>query len=702
MTTHFKTCSCNRSIGLDAEAGRRIGLALGKEALPVAHQLCGKDAGQYLDAVQQTDTVVVGCTQERALFNELATENNSIAPLRFVNLRDGAGLGCTKQLPLPKIAALLAEAALPEADPVPTVSYASQGDLLIIGPPEIALKWAEFLRDQLQVHVLITGKQSTGVIPAERNYPIYSGNQVEVQGWLGSFCVNWLQENPIDLELCVRCNKCIEACPEEAINFLYQVDEEKCDRHGRCVEACGAAEAIQFGRISQQRSANFDLIFDLSEKRVVAAHQSPYGYCYAHWADNDVQMQAALKLVQMTGEFEKPKYFQYKQRLCAHGRNQRTGCHACIDICSAGAIQSCGDHIQVESHLCAGCGACSTVCPSGALSYAYPNVPYVAKRIKTLLQTYFKAGGRHPCVLFHGEGKGREIIDQLGRMANAGRIEKGIPANIIPVQLYHAASVGLDIWLSAIAYGAKHISILVTDAEAPQYITSLQHQLSVAQAILTGLGYPGTHFKLIETSIPEELSQTLHADMPGEGPEQNAVFNAFPDKRNTLDFALDHLYRHAPTQNNDISLPPGSPFGSLQVNAAACTLCMSCTGSCPSSALISSEERPQLKFIEKNCVQCGLCVSTCPEKAISLLPRLNRSVTASASVILNESQPFHCIRCHKPFGTLKMIEGMLARLSSHSAFSGNLERLKMCGDCRVIDMLESSRKPEITTVQRML
>ncbi len=58
------------------------------------------------------------------------------------------------------------------------------------------------------------------------------------------------------------------------------------------------------------------------------------------------------------------------------------------------------------------------------------------------------------------------------------------------------------------------------------------------------------------------------------------------------------------------------------------------------------------------------------------------------TVVLNESQPFHCIRCSKPFGTLHMVENMLSRLSQHSAFAGNLDRLKMCGDCRVIDMMQ--------------
>ena len=68
-----------------------------------------------------------------------------------------------------------------------------------------------------------------------------------------------------------------------------------------------------------------------------------------------------------------------------------------------------------------------------------------------------------------------------------------------------------------------------------------------------------------------------------------------------------------------IALPAaGAPFGSLQVNTATCTLCLSCVGACPEGALADNPERPQLRFIEKNCVQCGLCANTCPEDAITL------------------------------------------------------------------------------------
>jgi ferredoxin len=71
----------------------------------------------------------------------------------------------------------------------------------------------------------------------------------------------------------------------------------------------------------------------------------------------------------MVGEFEKPKFFVYKQKLCAHSRNETVGCNACVDICSAEAISSdkSRQQIKVNPNLCVGCGACTTVCPTGAL-----------------------------------------------------------------------------------------------------------------------------------------------------------------------------------------------------------------------------------------------------------------------------------------------------------------------------------------------
>jgi hypothetical protein len=90
-------------------------------------------------------------------------------------------------------------------------------------------------------------------------------------------------------------------------------------------------------------------------------------------------------------------------------------------------------------------------------------------------------------------------------------------------------------------------------------------------------------------------------------------------------------------------------------------------------------------------------VTTCPEQALGLVPRLLLTPERKTARVLNEMQPYACVRCSKPFGTLKAIEGMLGKLAGHAMFQGEaLERLKMCADCRVIDLYSASNETRIT------
>jgi ferredoxin len=222
---------------------------------------------------------------------------------------------------------------------------------------------------------------------------------------------------------------------------------------------------------------------------------------------------------------------------------------------------------------------------------------------------------------------------------------------------------------------------------------------------LSGLGYEGEHFRLIEAKDAQDIAtvdRTLQAPL-AQVVSRNAGFAIQADKRATLELALDHLAEFAPasfTKPAVIAMPAqGSPLGAIVINKDACTMCLSCVNACPASALQDNADSPQLKLVEKNCVQCGLCAKTCPENAITLVPQLNLAPSRKEPVVINEMKPYSCIRCSKPFGTLKAIEAMVGKLAGHSMFQGAAaERLKMCSDCRVIDMYSTTNESKITDI----
>ena len=254
----------------------------------------------------------------------------------------------------------------------------------------------------------------------------------------------------------------------------------------------------------------------------------------------------------------------------------------------------------------------------------------------------------------------------------------------------------MDLWLSALTYGFTEVVLLLSGDEDPAYRATLEEQAKLANAILKAYGFDECiHLIMAQSADDLQTVSKAMAALRQRGALKPictpASFGLSTQKRETVEAVLEHFQKQAktPLPVAGVALPKSSLLGGLLINKDACTLCMSCVSSCPEGALLDNPDEPILSFIEKQCVQCGICVQTCPEQALTLNPRLQTVEQRKQRTTLNETQAFNCISCGKPFGTLKMVDLMLSKLGTHGAFAGAaMDRLKMCSDCRVVDMVK--------------
>ena len=419
----------------------------------------------------------------------------------------------------------------------------------------------------------------------------------------------------------------------------------------------------------------FDQVIDCSDQPLMSAAIPPPGY--HHVGDDRQALAAALDSApDLVGEFEKPKYFDYDPSICAHGRSGIAGCTRCIDACPTEAIISIGETIEVNSHLCQGGGTCASRCPSGAITYRYPQAGDQIELVRRLIRDWRKSA--------QGEaGASLLLFDNELGAEQVGQHIQAFPENVLPIRVEEIGAAGLDLMAAAMAYGATVITLLVPPPTPSQVRQSLERDVALLESVSDQLKLTGYRIQLVDAldAANWQMEQTVSSP---------ATFAAIGNKRNTIRTALKHLAVQSDATLQSLDLPADSIFGQVLLNEDACTLCMGCVSVCPASALEAGGEEPALKFVEANCVQCGICTRACPESAIEIAPRLHLDDdTVRRPRYLKKEEPFRCIKCSKPFATHAMIKRMTEKLSGHWMFETEeaRNRLRMCEDCRVADML---------------
>jgi ferredoxin len=176
-----------------------------------------------------------------------------------------------------------------------------------------------------------------------------------------------------------------------------------------------------------------------------------------------------------------------------------------------------------------------------------------------------------------------------------------------------------------------------------------------------------------------------------------AEFVPFRSKRTLIRSSAAHLAACAPGAPTVVDLPAGAPFGAVLLDGTACTLCMACCGACPTGALGTTGDAPELHLLESECIQCGRCRQTCPEQALVLAPQLVWDpVRAERPRRLYAQEAMACIRCGRPFAPPGLVARLRERLEGHWMYQREEDRrrLSMCRDCRLRDLFSRSREEE--------
>ncbi|WP_148140588.1 4Fe-4S binding protein [Aeromonas sp. YN13HZO-058] len=528
-----------------------------------------------------------------------------------------------------------------------TVSYQSQGRLLLVGPEDRIRRAASLLPAGVKSTLLVTeavhdaeAADLEAIFDATASLAALTLREPSLTGYLGQFQLTGLTGQGERVNLAALC-------------FPQQ---------GFPQQAAAVSE--------QPREPRFDLVADLGRAPLFALERPPVGYLYL--VDDDGLAEGLAELCALTGIFDKPRYFRLDPEACAFTARGVPGCSRCLDVCPTDALKPINGRIQIDPHLCQGFGSCASACPTGAIAYHQPDANTSGDYLFRLLKHYREAGGDAPLLLIAGENEREWVETELTRL----------PANWLPVWVEESASLGIESWFAALAYGASALRIALGD-DAPESVRALvERELASAAVLLAGAGLTADRIALLnpdaeqDKPISSEPAVAL-LEKPLKG-----------DKRENLFAAFDALWQANEGSREPLAVPHGAPYGSVELKEADCTLCMGCVAVCPSRALHAVGHTPGLNFIEQDCIQCGMCEKACPEQAIVLVPRLQPVPEARRAVqSLKAEEAACCIRCSKPFAPASMIRRIQQKLAGHSHFQNEAaQRLLMCEDCRVKDV----------------
>lgn len=694
MRPDLVLCSCNKTLAWDPESlQRELGL---ERPPPVYDRLARDEVYRLADRIGAggSGRLLVACCGPPALFREVAGAAG-VAPdaLAVLNAKEA----CFWPHPDPPAAnakaARLLRALAETSPPPPQVPVKVGRTVLIATDTPAGLDLAARLADFADPILLLDERSSA--FDGELRHPLpwrtTWGRLGRVDGTLGSFRVTVERTQPIDLDTCVYCRRCVPVCHTAAITEGLRLRLELCDRCGDCLEACAEVGAIKIPRQAAE-------VIGTDQVVVVSGNGAPArprrtGHHVIRGPAAGAVDAAARKVLGLIGAFQRPQYVAYDPTTCAGGAAGHQACGRCITACPYEAVTRNARNplrVQVDVQACEGCGACVSACPTSSLTFSDPPPGPLAGRLAALLAPLAGDGAAQPVIAFHCPERGAAAL------AEAGRARRPYPASVLPLAMACLRHVSEADVLDAIRLGAAGVALLGC-ATCPHGERELVGQrLASIRTILDAFGLGAERVALVAGDEPAAMIDALArfaASVPPAPIPAGAEAARLAGSRDRIAAAIAALIAASGREPGPVKVDAAAPFASPVVRAGGCTLCRTCVNVCPTHAFRHDENRQTLELKAIACVDCGLCATACPESVITLEDELLLERAALEYRVVVQDETLRCAKCQVPFGNKRALEIIEAKVAGMSALldtfaGGRRNLLRLCPSCRAVAAMQ--------------
>ncbi len=596
---------------------------------------------------ERLDRVLISCGASPTRFEDALGAMGAPSPtLHFVNLHEQ----CFQVHPVEQAhakARRLIRAVMQSAEAQIAPAYnplSAGGRILIAGDPSAATHLAQQLRDVAQPFGVMATETSVHDLTALTR--IYPGHVVDVKGRLGDFRV-----------------RVEEAASPDTAPRAFEADQVV------LITADGAP----------------------------AVHPRTGWYLLSHPSPEDLEA-LAVRIRDLIGDFLKVVHVRYDAGVCAGGAADQEACGHCITACPYEAVRrDAHNHLrmQVDHMACEGCGACVAACPTSALQFTGPSPRELDTRLTALLSpppTSYDA--EPPVILFRCGEQGRRTL------AEAGRLGRQYPANVLPVEVPCLRYVSDANMLAAFHLGAAGVGLLGCATCAHGERDLLYQNMEVCRLTLDAFGMGAARLRLMTTAEGAELESL--ADLTHFAETALPVTwhgQPLPETggRDVMAAAIASFIRQTGSEPGRRVLDAAHPFALAEVQETGCTMCRACVQVCPTHAFRYEEHSASLQYKQIDCIACGLCETVCPEHVITLQPEMAFTQAALAHRTVVQDAMVACAQCGKLYINRKALEAIEAKVLSLESVLDALtdtrrSLLRMCPDCRAVAAMKEVEK----------